>query len=113
MTLAANVSLLVLACLVAAFTLIYLIRSPWRKNHVGRIYAAKSTILSVVLIQITVAVWGSPDFPFRQEIRLAIYALGALVYLPMIWSLVREQQRDRREPVDENSGAVEDEAAAT
>lgn len=95
MTLAANVALLVLAILVNVFTLIYLVRSPWRSNHVGRIYAMKSAILSVVLIQITVAVWGSPDFIFRQQVRLAIYTLGALVYLPMICSLVREQQADR------------------
>lgn len=96
MTLAANVALLCLTVVVNVFTLIYLVRSPWRSNHVGRIYAMKSAILSAVLIQITVAVWGSPDFIFRQQIRLAIYTLGALVYLPMICSLVREQQADRR-----------------
>lgn len=96
MTLAANIALLALAGLVTMFTLIYLIRSPWRKNHVGKIYATKSLFLSAVLIQIAWSVWYSTDYFGRQQIRFAIYAVGALVYLPMIWSLVREQQRDRR-----------------
>lgn len=95
MTLAANIALLVLTVLVNVFTLIYLTRSPWRNNHVGRVYATASAVLSAVLIQITVAVWGSPDYIFRQQIRLAIYTLGGLAYLPMIYSLVREQQSDR------------------
>lgn len=96
MTLAANIALLAMAGLVVTFTLIYLIRSPWRKNHVGIIYATKSVFLSAVLIQIVFSIWYSPEYLGRQPFRLAIYTLGALVYLPMIWSLVREQQRDRR-----------------
>ena len=98
MTFAANVALLVLAGLVNVFTLIYLFRSPWWRNHVGRIYAVKSVVLSAVLNQIVLPIWWDADYPGRQVIRLAIYALGALVYLPMIWSLVLEQQRDRRKP---------------
>ncbi|WP_187328496.1 hypothetical protein [Rhodococcus sp. WS3] len=95
MTLAANVALLALTVLVTTFTLIYIFRSPWRKNHVGKIYATKSVFLSLVLIQVSVSIWYSPDYFSRQPIRLAIYALGALVYVPMIWSLLREQQADR------------------
>lgn len=96
MTFAANVALLFLAVLVTLFTGIYLCRSPWWTNRVGRIYVAKSVVLSVVLIQITVASWFSTDYAGRQPIRLAIYVLGALVYVPMIWSLLREQRRDRK-----------------
>lgn len=93
---AANLALLSLSVLVTCFTLLYLIRSPWWRNRVGVIYAAKSTILSAVLIQITLSSLISTEYPGRQPIRLAIYTLGALAYLPMIWSLAREQTEDRR-----------------
>lgn len=93
---AANLALLALSVLVTCFTLLYLIRSPWWRNRVGVIYAAKSTILSAVLIQITLSSLISTEYPGRQPIRLAIYTLGALAYLPMIWSLAREQAEDRR-----------------
>lgn len=93
---AANLALLALSVLVTCFTLLYLVRSPWWRNRVGVIYAAKSTILSAVLIQITVSSLVSTEYSGRQPIRLAIYTLGALAYLPMIWSLAREQAEDRR-----------------
>ncbi|MFF1946895.1 hypothetical protein ACFVWF_32680 [Rhodococcus qingshengii] len=93
---AANLALLSLSVLVTCFTLLYLVRSPWWRNRVGVIYAAKSTILSAVLIQITLSSLVSTEYPGRQPIRLAIYTLGALAYLPMIWSLAREQAEDRR-----------------
>ncbi|MBJ7479264.1 hypothetical protein [Rhodococcus sp. (in: high G+C Gram-positive bacteria)] len=98
MTFAANVALLALAGLVTVFTLVYLFRSPWWRNRVGRIYAVKSVVLSAVLDQIVLSIWWDADYPGRQAIRFTIYTLGALVYLPMIWSLVLEQQRDRRKP---------------
>lgn len=94
---AANVALLVLAVMVVAFTLLYVIRSPWERNRVGRIYAAKSIVLALVLAQISVSSWVSLEYPGRQPIRLTIYTLGALVYVPMLWSLWREQQEDRRQ----------------
>lgn len=93
---AANWALLVLASLAAVFSALYVCRSPWRSNVIGRIYAAKSVVLTLVLIQITVSVLVSLDYPGRQPIRLAIYTAGALVYLPMIRSLLSHQQADRR-----------------
>ncbi|MBM4482229.1 hypothetical protein GS443_02590 [Rhodococcus hoagii] len=93
---AANIALLVLAIMVASFTLLYVIRSPWERNRVGRIYAAKSIVLALVLAQISVSSWVSLDYPGRQPIRFAIYTLGAIVYAPMLWALWREQQSDRR-----------------
>lgn len=93
---AANWSLFVLALMVSLFTLLYVFRSPWWRNTVGKIYLAKSIVLSLVLVQITVASLVSTEYPGRQYIRLGIYVLGALVYVPMIWSLVRQQNHDRR-----------------
>lgn len=93
----ANIALLIMACLVVFFTLLYVLRSRWSSNEIGLIYAVKCGALSMVLVQATVASWWDLDYPFRQQIRFMIYAVGALVYVPMIVSLVFNQQRDRGE----------------
>lgn len=94
---AANIMLLALAGLVVAFTGLYLRRSRWRSNRIGRIYAAMTVFLSILLTQACVAVWVSTDYPGRQHIRFIIYALGAVAWVPMLVSLWQEQQRDRRD----------------
>lgn len=94
----ANIMLLSMACLVVTFTMLYILRSRWSSNKIGLIYAVKCGALSMVLVQATVASWWDLEYPFRQQIRFMIYAIGALVYIPMIVSLVREQQRDRGRP---------------
>lgn len=94
---AANFALLIMATLVVSFTLLYVLRSRWSTNKIGLIYAVKCGALSLVLVQATVASWWDLEYPFRQQIRFMIYAVGALVYIPMIVSLFREQQRDRGE----------------
>ncbi|MEW5810242.1 MAG: hypothetical protein AB1925_12390 [Actinomycetota bacterium] len=93
----ANIALLTMAVLVVFFTLLYIFRSRWSTNKIGLIYAVKCGALSLVLVQATVASWWDLEYPFRQQIRFAIYTVGALVYIPMIVSLAREQQRDRRD----------------
>ena len=93
--LAANVSLVIVAVFVNVFTVLYWARSRWWANRIGKIYLAKSIVLSLFLTQIVVASWWDTDYPGRQHIRFAIYTLGAVVYLPMICSLWREQTRDR------------------
>ncbi|MCK0174819.1 hypothetical protein [Mycolicibacterium sp. F2034L] len=96
----ANVALLTMTVLVVFFTLLYVLRSRWNSNKIGLIYAVKCGALSLVLVQATVASWWDLEYPFRQQIRFAIYAIGALVYLPMIISLFREQNRDRADGGD-------------
>ncbi len=93
----ANVSLLAVAGLATTFTVLYLVRSKWWTNRIGKIYLAKSVVLSLVLMQIVLASWWATDYPGRQHIRFVIYSLGAIVYVPMLIALWREQQRDRSE----------------
>ena len=93
---AANISLLMIAVLVNAFTLLYFVRSKWWTNRIGRIYLAKCLVLSAVLDQIALVLWWDADYPGRQYIRFFIYTMGAVVYVPMLLSLWREQQNDRR-----------------
>lgn len=92
---AANVALVVLAIMAVLFAAIYVIRSPWEHSEVGRIYALKSTLLALVMVQIALSVWISTEYPGRGWARLIIYTGGALAYIPMIASLVRHQRQDR------------------
>lgn len=94
--LAANVSLIYIAILTVAFAALYGCRSKWWTNRIGKVYLAKSVILALVLVQAVLSVWWQDDYPGRQVIRFVIYSLGAVVYVPMLVSLWREQQRDRK-----------------
>ena len=94
--LAANISLIVMTVLVTTFTVLYLARSRWWANDIGKTYLAKSVVLALVLAQGTLAVWWATDFPGRDHVRFAIYALGAVAYVPMLITLWREQSNDRR-----------------
>lgn len=93
---AADVALLCIGVLAVAFAALYGCRSRWWTNRIGKVYLAKSLILALVLVQAVVSVWWQDDYPGRQIIRFIIYSLGAVVYVPMLASLWREQQRDRK-----------------
>lgn len=94
--LGANISLILAAVFVTVFTVLYGLRSLWRSNRIGKIFFTKSVVLAAVLWQIVAASWWDTEYPWRQQIRYVIYTLGAVVYIPMMVSLWREQQRDRR-----------------
>lgn len=94
---AANTAMAVMAVMVTCFTGLYLFRSRWRSNRIGRIFAAATVFLALYLTQGAVAVWVSNDYPGRHLLRFTIYTLGAVAYVPMLISLWREQQRDRRD----------------
>lgn len=96
--LAANISIAVLAGAVNVFTVLYWARSNWTANRIGKIFLQKCFFLSLVLNQIVLAVWWDTEYPFRQQVRFAIYALGAVAYLAMVVTLWREQQNDRHTP---------------
>ncbi|MGV8875509.1 MAG: putative phage holin [Rhodococcus sp. (in: high G+C Gram-positive bacteria)] len=90
-------ALFTLAVVVNAFTLLYLFGSSdgWRHNRVGRVYLAKSVVLSVVLIQISLSVIYKSDYWNRDTVRLIVYSAGIAAYLWMMKSLLREQREDR------------------
>ncbi|OMC50541.1 hypothetical protein A5742_01575 [Mycolicibacterium fortuitum] len=92
----ANIALLCIAGLAVTFAALYACRSRWWTNRIGKVYLAKSLILALVLVQAVVSVWWQDDYPGRQIIRFIIYSLGAVAYVPMLASLWREQQRDRK-----------------
>ena len=94
---AANVSLVYMAVFVTSFTTLYAARSNWRVNRIGKVFLVKGIAFSAVLWQIVIATWIDTDYPHRQELRFAIYSIGALAYLAMLVMLVIEQRSDRRE----------------
>lgn len=94
--LAADISLIYIAILTVVFAALYALRSRWWSNRIGKVYLAKSLILALVLVQAVMSIWWEDDYPGRQVIRFIIYSLGAVAYVPMLVSLWREQQRDRR-----------------
>ena len=93
--LAGSIALIAVAALTTIFTILYVGRSKWWGNRIGKVYAAKSIVLAVVLVQAVIAVWWPGDYPYRWQIRWTVYALGAAVYVPMIATLLREQRRNR------------------
>ena len=93
----ANISLIYLAVLVVASTLLYGFRSNWRSNRVGKVILIKSVFLSLVLTQIVLSQWWDTDYPLRQQIRFTLYTAGAFTYASVVLTLLREQRRDRRE----------------
>lgn len=102
----ANVSLIYLAVLVTAFTVLYGLRSNWRANRVGQVFLIKSVFLSLVLVQIVLSSWWDADYPLRQQIRFILYTAGAWTYASMVVALYREQNRDRRKRASAKQAAV-------
>ena len=97
--LAGSVALLCIALLTVTFTTLYVSRSRWWSNRIGKVYATKSVVLAVVLVQAAITVWWPGDYPFRLQIRWTVYAFGAVVYVPMILTLLREQRRKPQDKV--------------
>ena len=89
-----------LACIAVSSTLFairYAFWSKWWTNRIGKVYLAKSIILPLVLIQAAaVTRWWDGDYPGRDPIRFAIYALGSAALVSMLVTLWQEQRRDRR-----------------
>lgn len=92
--LAGSVALIAVAVLAGVFTALYVGRSRWWVNRIGKVYATKSIVLAVVLTQAVLAVWWPGDYPYREQIRYCVYTLGAVVYVPMILTLWRAQHTD-------------------
>lgn len=93
-----NVSLTAMAVLVTAFTGLYYIRSRWWSNRIGKVFLIKSTLLSLVMIQISVSSWTGSAYPGRDTVRLVIYVGGALAFVALLVTLWQEQQQDREGP---------------
>lgn len=95
--LVADVALCVLAVEQLAFTLLYVLRSPWWTTRLGVIYAAKSLVWTLVVLQVTASVLSQSDYPYRHWFRLGIYAGGAAAMVGLTVVLWRFQQQGKAE----------------
>lgn len=89
----ANTALLILAVEMVVFTFTYASGSPWWATPLGKIYIAKTVLLTLVLVQNTASALTSTDYPGRHQIRLSIYAGGA-VAMVLLWVMLRRYQRE-------------------
>lgn len=96
-----NVFLATMAFELVLFSVVYIVRSKPFRTAIGTIFARKSIVFSLVMIHITVSVLIERMYPGRDVWRMVIYLAGAVVYVPMITSLVRTQNQQRRDPVNE------------
>jgi hypothetical protein len=106
--LAANISLVYFAIVTTVFVLLYGFRSRWQDNEVGKVFFVKAIVLPAVLWQISAAVWIDADYPYRQQIRFALYTLAPVAYVVMVIVLVRQQRRDRERTREAESADVDE-----
>ena len=90
---AANAALCVLAVEMVVFTATYVGESPWWSTRLGQIYAVKSILLTLVLLQNAASVLSDSDYTGRHYFRLAIYGGGVLAMIAL-WLILRRYQRE-------------------
>lgn len=89
----ANSALCILALEMVVFTSTYTLGSPWWATRLGQIYAVKSVLLTLVLIQNVASVLSDSDYPGRHYLRMVIYVGGA-VSMVALWIVLRRYQRE-------------------
>ncbi|OCH80319.1 hypothetical protein [Gordonia sp. UCD-TK1] len=97
MELIADWALVVLAVLTTVYTICYTVWQPWWKERVSLIYLGKSTLTSLVLLQISASVWAGTDYPGRAYIRSVLYTGGALMMFALLVMLLVLQYRTRQD----------------
>lgn len=91
----ADIALCVLAAGQFAFTAQYVLRSPWWATEIGKIYALKSVLWTLVVLQVAASVLTESEYPGRQYFRISIY-IGGAVSIAVLWWLLRRIQAQGR-----------------
>lgn len=94
--LVANSALCLLAIEMIGFSFTYAYGSPWWATRLGQIYAVKTVLLTLVLMQAAASTLTDQDYPGRHYVRAAIYVGGALS-MAALWVALRRYQREGRE----------------
>ncbi|ANA85348.1 hypothetical protein KNU54_gp46 [Gordonia phage VanDeWege] len=97
MELIADWALVVLAVLTTVYTICYAVWQWFWKERVSLIYLGKSTLMSLVLLQISASVWAGTDYPGRAFIRFFLYSGGAVMMFALLVMLLVLQYRTRRD----------------
>lgn len=90
-----DAALVTLTVISIAYTMTYLLFSPWWITELGRTYMIKTTLFSLVLIQIAASVLTPAEYWGRDVVRPILYWVGAAA-LVLLWGLLlRIQKRGR------------------
>ncbi|WP_235716726.1 putative phage holin [Mycolicibacterium goodii] len=89
----ADIALCVLAVEMLVYTFTYAAGSPWWSTGLGRVYAVKSLLMTLVLGQNAISVVSEADYPGRHYVRMVIYVGGAIALLAL-WFVLRRYQRE-------------------
>ncbi|GAC70712.1 putative phage holin [Gordonia soli] len=92
----ADIAICVLAFEQLVFTVQYVVKSPWWASNLGKVYALKSTLWTLVVLQVAVSVSTGSEYPGRHYVRLVIYVGGA-VAMVWLWLMLRRYQEEGRE----------------
>ncbi|ALM17598.1 putative phage holin [Mycobacteroides abscessus] len=89
----ANAALCVLAVQMVGYTVTYMLGSRgWWRSGLGKTYAVKSVLLTLVLIQNAASSLSDQDYPGRNGVRLAVY-IGGVLAVQALWIILRRFQR--------------------
>ena len=88
----ANIALCILAVEMVIYMLTYTGGSPWWSTPLGRIYAIKTVMLTLVLMQNAAGVLSEQAYPGRDLVRFGIY-WGSVFAMAGLWWMLRRYQR--------------------
>lgn len=96
-----SIALTFTAFMAWTFVGLYTTRSAWRSTAVGQVVVLTNIALAFVLTQAMLSQWTDQDYPYREQVRIAMY--GALSY-GLVWKTVllyRIQRADRKAATNE------------
>ncbi|QHB37252.1 membrane protein [Gordonia phage Gudmit] len=97
-TFVANVLLTAIGVLLWTFVLLYGFRSRWQATHVGRVLLYLGASFAATVTQVTISVWTHSDYPLRDAVRAILYFVLLAAVGNLVWTVIREQREDRRDP---------------
>ncbi|BAX98839.1 hypothetical protein MSTE_03539 [Mycobacteroides stephanolepidis] len=104
----ANAALCVLAVQMVGYTATYMLGSRgWWRSRLGKTYAVKSVLLTLVLIQNSASSLSDQDYPGRNGVRLAVY-VGGVLAVQALWIILRRYQRQGAVTNTEDKGTFDD-----
>ncbi|ORA64094.1 hypothetical protein [Mycobacteroides franklinii] len=78
-----------------SFVALYVGRSNWRVEPIGRVMVMTNTFLAMVLTLAALSEWTDREFPYRDQVCIIIYSALAYGIAWKIVLLVRAQRADK------------------
>ncbi|OTR12586.1 putative phage holin [Mycobacteroides abscessus] len=87
------------AAAVCAWTFVglYVTRSNWRAETIGKVMVLTNVFLACVLTQAALSQWTDRDYPYREHVRIIMHS--ALAY-GIVWKIVILLRAQRNPPPD-------------